>query len=99
MVKIFLVLALSWMYLGLTAQEQKRFQQKPVEKIKKTQNLFNPMFPGMSRVPGDSSRFLNSAYSNYKTKYFVLKKDSTGTNVSSKIYMAPEGRFYLSTEN
>src|SRR6185295_1499471 len=38
---------------------------------------------------------INAAYSNYRTKYIVLKKDSTGIVVNSKIYLE-RGVYYLS---
>jgi len=37
--------------------------------------------------------------SNVKVQYFVMKKDSSGINVKSKIYLADDGRYFLSTEN
>jgi hypothetical protein len=37
----------------------------------------------------------NEAYSNYKTKYIVLRKDTTGVMVNSKIYHE-NGKYYLS---
>jgi hypothetical protein len=46
-------------------------------------------------TPNGPRMYINEAYSNYKTKYFVLKKDSTGILVSSKIYL-DDGKYYLS---
>jgi hypothetical protein len=48
---------------------------------------------------GNDLIYHNSSYSNFRVKYFVLKKDSTETKASSKIYKTENWRFYLSTEN
>lgn len=58
-----------------------------------------PKFKWGIDASGRNMAYINAAYSNYKTNYFVLKKDSTGTNVNSKIYVTDSGRFYVSTEN
>jgi hypothetical protein len=94
--KNFVTIIFYLFYLSGAAQEQKKFQQGYVPKSKNMSRPVNSLFPA---TPGDSVRGLNAAYSNYKVKYFVMKKDSSGTNVSSKIYVNEDGRFYLSTEN
>lgn len=47
---------------------------------------------------GKYAPMINSAYSNYKTKYFVQKKDGSGITITSKIYVTENGRYYLTDD-
>lgn len=51
------------------------------------QKLVVDRFDGLTRF--------NSAFSNYETNYFVLKKDSTGLLIRSKLYRDGNGGYYL----
>src|SRR5215813_5247782 len=54
--------------------------------------------PFEPRVATFNGNYTYSDY-NYKTKYVILKKDSTGIQVNSKIYKDDDGRYYLNTKD
>jgi hypothetical protein len=96
--KLFAIVALLLLFSATYAQPNGMTPRQAATEVSRQQNAnYTPkldLFVNRQQA-GNST----SPISNVKVQYYVLKKDSTGMNVKSKIYMADDGRYFLSTEN